>query len=376
MRILVLNHEYPPIGGGGGQSCKEIVEELAQRGHEIVVLTSSIKGGHKEESSTNVRVVRVASLRRYQYQVGFLGMAAFIVVSILKGFSIIKSWRPELFHVHFAVPAGISAMILHFFTGIPYLLTTHLGDVPGGVPDKTAKWFRWVFPFTIPVWKNAAKIVAVSEFTSALAIKNYRVSPIVIPNGIKLEMRENEVIKLNDPPVVIFAGRFVPQKNLSALLKILYSVRDLKWKCVMLGDGPLFQDIKFQIKSLGFSDRFQLCGWVSQNEVSSNLKKSDILLMPSLSEGLSVVGIQALAAGLAILANNVGGFCDLVFNNQNGFLASTQDTNSLSNALREYLSEPEKLLNARLSSLEIVKRFNIKNVVNHYENAFFSICEK
>jgi glycosyltransferase involved in cell wall biosynthesis len=92
--------------------------------------------------------------------------------------------------------------------------------------------------------------------------------------------------------------------------------------------------------------------------------------MPSLSEGLPVVGLQALASGLAIVANNVGGLSDLVVQDQNGYLAEPGDRNALSGALRRYLSDRQALLKARKSSLERANRFDIKAIVDSYEFVF------
>jgi len=86
-------------------------------------------------------------------------MISYIVSSFFKGFFLIKNWKPDLLHVHFAMPAEPVAWLLSKITGVPYVLTVHLGDVPGGTPEKTTKWFRFVKPLTFPVWNNAAKVV-------------------------------------------------------------------------------------------------------------------------------------------------------------------------------------------------------------------------
>ena len=369
MRILVLNHEYPPIGGGGGQACKDIIEELLQRGYEITLITAHYKGLPKDETAGNLRIIRLPSMRKYPFRVGLLGMGAFILRSIFAGLKVIHRWKPQLIHVHFAVPAGFAAYMLHQITRMPYILTVHLGDVPGGVPEKTGRWFRWIFPFTKPIWKHAAAVAAVSEFTASLAEKNYHVIPQVIPNGIRLNASD-QIMELHNPPVVVFAGRFMAQKNLLVFVEILNSVKDLDWKCVMMGDGPLYQQVKARIDELGLSDRVSLPGWVDTITVLATFDKSDILLMPSLSEGLSVVGVQALVAGLAIMANDVGGFTDLVENNRNGFLARAGDITALSEALRRYLSNPELLLKSRQQSLVIAHKFDIRSVVDGYEKLY------
>jgi glycosyltransferase involved in cell wall biosynthesis len=77
-------------------------------------------------------------------------------------------------------------------------------------------------------------------------------------------------------------------------------LKDLPWQCVMLGDGPLMPDIRQAIAEHGLQERISLKGWVRPEEVLEWFDRSDILFMPSLSEGLPVVGVQALAKGLAI----------------------------------------------------------------------------
>jgi len=146
-------------------------------------------------------------------------MSMYILAAIRAGLPLIHHWRPDIIHVHFAVPAGAAAWTLSRLTGIPYVLTAHLGDIPGGVPEKTGGWFRWVFPFTIPIWRGAARVTTVSEFTRALIRQNYKIDPIVIPNGINMGMVNPAGLRVHHPPVVVFAGRFMPQKNLVNWLK-------------------------------------------------------------------------------------------------------------------------------------------------------------
>ncbi len=193
-------------------------------------------------------------------------MGLYILKATVNGLKIIRKWKPSLIHVHFAVPAGVAAYLLHRLTGIPYLLTTHLGDIPGGSPQKTDKWFRWVFPFTKCIWQNASKITTVSAFTTELANNAYATTPEIIPNGIPI--REALSIKLQDPPVILFAGRFVPQKNLGVFLEVLESLRDLPWKCIMVGDGPLREKIDARIVETGLSERIKVTGWVTPEHVT------------------------------------------------------------------------------------------------------------
>ncbi len=89
----------------------------------------------------------------------------------------------------------------------------------------------------------------------------------------------------------------MPQKNPLRSLKALSGLRELLWQCEMLGDGPLKGEVEQRVRELGLQDRIRLHGWVSPDEVLRWYRQSDILFMPSLSEGLPVAGVQALASG-------------------------------------------------------------------------------
>lgn len=367
MRILTLIYEFPPVGGGGGRAAYDICKGLVARGHEVTVLTAHMQGLPFEEYKDGIRLARISSFRRETFGASFMTMLAYVLAGLWAGFRLIRLDRPDIIHAHFAVPSGALAWALSIFTGIPYILTAHLGDVPGGVPEKTGKWFRWVQPFTVPIWKRAKKIIAVSEHTRQLALQHYSVNVEVIPNGADVKRLAPAVIKVNTPPRLIFAGRFVPQKNPFAIIQTLSQLKDLNWTCSMLGDGPLFEDVKREIEKTGMSERFYLPGWVTPDIVLEHFSRSDILFMPSLSEGLPVVGVQALATGLAIVASEIGGFLDLVDTGKNGYLIDVRDIPAFSRVLREMISDPQVLLRFREASVKKSREFDIQKVVDQYE---------
>jgi glycosyltransferase involved in cell wall biosynthesis len=103
--------------------------------------------------------------------------------------------------------------------------------------------------------------------------------------------------------------------------------------------------------------------------------KSDILFMPSLSEGLPVVGVEALAKGLAIVASQVGGFVDIVESDKNGNLIPPGDASQYSIRLRELLTDQDRLLSFRNASLEKAQRFDINQIVEQYEQIFQTVIK-
>lgn len=373
MRILVLVHEFPPVGGGGGRVAEDLCSKLVQRGHEVQVLTTHIKGLPFDEQRNGSRIVRFRTARTQYYRASFLSMAIYVLAGLWVGRRLIGRFQPDVIHAHFAVPAGALAWILSRMTGIPYVLTVHLGDVPGGVPEKTDEWFRWIYPLTPAIWRNASEIVAVSEFTRELATRRYKEKVRVVPNGVDLSKLASHQISLNDPPRIVFAGRFMEQKNPLQFVQTLNEIKGLSWQAVMIGDGPLMPDVKCLIKDLGLDDRFQLTGWIDPQDVLAWFDKSDLLFMPSRSEGLPVVGVQALAKGLAIVASRVGGFVDLVENDSNGYLIEETDVAAFSTSLANLLSDRNRLQSFRQASLAKAQSFELEQIVQEYEKIFTQV---
>jgi glycosyltransferase involved in cell wall biosynthesis len=372
VKILVLNYEFPPVGGGGGRACADLCQALAARGHEIKILTSHAKGLPRQEDLEGIQIRRVFTGRRSYARASLSSMVAFIMNGFFPGLSILKSWKPDIIHVHFAVPTGVLAYFLSKLRHIPYILTTHLGDVPGGVPEKTDRWFRFVYPFTPRIWKAAAGVVAVSEYTRTLALKHYDIDIRVIPNGVRLpeDHRKPDQLQISNPPRMIFAGRFQPQKNLLFLIEALGKITELPWTCTLIGDGPQREAVEAKIRQLGLAGRIHLTGWIHTDEVWQALSESDLLVMPSLSEGLPVVGVHALAHGLAIVANRAGGLSDLVEDGVNGRLCRVGDKACFVDALRFTLESPDRLFEFRRASLMHARRYNIEVVADAYEKIF------
>ena len=337
------------------------------------VITSHANGLPKTETRDGVQIIRVPCRRKELYRAGFSSMLLYILRGAWEAMLLVRSWQPEVIHVHFAVPSGALALIINEFTNIPYILTTHLGDVPGGVPEKTNRWFRWVKPFTPRIWKKAARVTAVSAHTRQLALAHYPVDIQVIPNAVDTHALDPGVIAINDPPGIMFAGRFQPQKNPLQIVQTLSQVANLPWRATLVGDGPLREEVEAEIERLGLQDRIACPGWVEPDQVIEAMRGGDLLFMPSRSEGLPMVGLQALSMGLAIVAGEVGGFVDLVEDGRNGYLLHPDDAAGFEREVRGLLSDRERLLQFRQHSRAMAGRFDIRKVGVEFEQLFMDV---
>jgi len=100
MRILVLNYEFPPVGGGGGRVAEDICIGLAKIGHEVRVQTAHWNGLPRVEQKDGYTIFRSWSLRRHAHTCSVGEMGAFIVTNLLPALKHAVTWKPQVIHVH------------------------------------------------------------------------------------------------------------------------------------------------------------------------------------------------------------------------------------------------------------------------------------
>lgn len=367
MRILVLNYEFPPLGGGGGRFTADLCRHLARFGHDLRVQTSRFRGLPGHEVREGYEIYRTWAGRRQAHTCTVPEMALFLAANLIPALRHAASWRPQVVNVHFAVPTGVLAWIIRQTLGTPYVLSAQLGDVPGGVPVQTDHLFRWVKPFTVPIWRDAGAVTVPSAEVAELVQRAYGLAPHVIPNGVELETLNPQPPKVHEPVRLVFVGRFSSQKNLVFLLKVLEKLRDLDWRLDLVGDGPVRRELEDLSRRLDLAPRIHFHGWVDPEEATAIMRHSDLLVMPSLSEGLPLVGLQALGLGLALATSDHRSFLDIVQEGHNGFSCPVTDAGAFARRLREVLGQPPTLLAMKRASLKMAPRFEAGRVARQME---------
>ncbi len=367
MKVLVLCYEYPPIGGGGGRVAQGIAEQLSRRGHAVRVQTAALGWHSTRETAGGVEVFRSASGRRAPDNCTVAEMGLYLATNLPPLLRQIRLWKPDVIHAHFAMPTGVLACAAKVIAGIPYVLTAHLGDVPGGVPEQTDRLFQIVNPLARKVWKGAAAATAVSSHVQKLAERAYGRPVLRILNGIDMEGATAPVTRTDPVCRLVFLGRFNPQKNPTLLIRALVGMKDVPWTLTMIGDGPLMPEVRSLIHDERLSDRIACAGWLAAPEVDRILLESSVLCMPSTSEGMPVAAIEALRRGLAIVASDIPGLHDVVAGGVNGFITPSGDARALESKLR-LLCDPAGPLEAmRLESWKKAAEFAIPAIVTQYE---------
>ncbi|MFM8886294.1 MAG: glycosyltransferase family 4 protein [Chthoniobacterales bacterium] len=366
MKILTVCYEYPPVGGGGGNMARNIACGLALRGHEVKVQTVRLRGLARMEVSGGVEIRRSFGFRRRPDFCSVPEMAGYLAGAFFPAWKLAASWKPDVVHAHFAVPSGALALPLRAVTGVPYALTVHLGDLPGGNPDQTDRLFRLLNPFIRPVWRKAGGVSASSRFAAGLAKAAYGLEPEIIPNGISMAGRP----PLAQPPgkVVRFVaiGRFNPQKNFPWMIRALARC-EFPWTLDLIGGGTQEKEIRDSVAGTTTGDRVRFRGWLSEPEMRAVLSGSDIMLMPSTSEGNPVSAIEALKQGVAIVGSTTPGLNDLIADGANGYAVPVESDNRFVACLRDLAANPRKLSAMKTRSLELSRSFDIELIAGKFE---------
>ncbi len=342
MRLLVINSEFPPIGGGAGSASAFLSAALAERGQEVAVLTSRFADLPHREMQQGVDVIRIPALRQRADRSEALEQIIFVGSSALHAVRLARRWKPDAVIAFFGVPSGPAAWLLNKFHRIPYVVSLRGGDVPGFRPYDFGTYHRLIGPFLKVIWRDAAAVVANSQGLLKLAKDFMPGQDIqVIPNGVDstvfpFEEREWTLPKL------LFTGRLVYQKGLDILLEALGGLKDLAWQLTLVGDGPQRSSLAMQAQGLGITEHITFVGWQPRQALPQLYREANLFVLPSRHEGMPNALLEAMSSGLPAIASCIAGNEELVLDGQTGLLFPSGDVPALREALRALLTDASR----------------------------------
>lgn len=274
---------------------------------------------------------------------------------------LMKEFRPQLIHAHFATEATAAAIDLAGELDLPFTFTAHGYDIHRKAPpDFKARAAA------------ARAVVTVSQANADYLYKNFAVPPSqirVIPCGVDTEFfRPAETAPSMKPPVILCVARHVQVKNLGMLLESCARLRErgLKFRCILIGDGPCRAELERARETLQLNGMVEFLGAAERSEVRRCWQTATVGVLTSDNEGMPVSLMEAGACGIPVVATAIGGVPELVQDGVTGLLAPPRDSSALASAL-EHLLQDESL-RARLGGAarrRVEEKFSIVGQVSH-----------
>jgi len=245
----------------------------------------------------------------------------------------------------FTHDSNMLALPLAWMAGIPVRIATHHGIVDGITPWRE-KIHAWMINHNI-----AQCIVAVSAMTRQklleegiqagriVVIKN-GITPVQIEGVNSAEARKEAGVGADDP-FLLAVGRLVYSKAHEILITAMPAVlkKFPNAKVGICGEGDLRPKLEAQIQSLGLSDSVKLLG--QMDHVEKLLASADVFVMPSLWEGLPIALLEAMSAGLPVIATKVEGVEEVITEGEHGLFVPVENTTALTEAILKLLAEPQ-----------------------------------
>ena len=356
IRVLMVMPSYYPVVGGMEIQVERLLPHLREHGVEASVLTRQSAGTSGVEQRDGVEIRRVSvpggpGLR----SITFTGRG---IVDIIRNRRTI-----DVIHAHSLMSPSTIAAVAGALIRTPRIVTPHQSYEPEHLLSKPLGKQRFRL-----YRSNISAFVSISSDIERLLLQNDIPSSriVSIPNGIdtahfspacaaaRTALREQLGLP-PELPVVVFAGRLQPVKQVDVLLRAWSNVTG--GHLVILGDGEERAALTALAKGLDLADRVEFRGMVAN--VVDFLRASDIFVLPSASEGLSVALLEAMSSGLVPIATSIGGTVDLIQNQTNGLLVRPGDVAGLEAALAQALDAPDWRREAA--------RNGRKHVVAHYD---------
>jgi glycosyltransferase involved in cell wall biosynthesis len=349
-KILIFSTAYHPFVGGAEIAVKEITDRLSHEdsagagGFEFDMITLNLDGKQKaEEKIGNVNVYRIGNAGKVSKL--FFPFAALGFASHLHG--------KKRYDAIWSIMASFSGFGAMFFKKkypmVPFILTLQEGDPIEYILKQVQFvnfWFKQIFT-------RADYIQTISTYLADWAKNMGATAPItVIPNGVDVKMfsqnfseqeltvLRQELFKKTDDVYLVTTSRLEEKNGVVDIIKALPHL-PAHVKLLVIGDGSLRVELETLVKGGEVVGRVIFLGQKDHKDIPKYLKVSDIFVRPSLSEGMGNSFIEAMAAGIPVIATRVGGIPDFLYENETGLFCEVENPFSIADQVKKLLENKE-----------------------------------
>jgi len=374
LKILMLNHEYPPIGGGGGYAGRNILRQFAGRSDiELDVVVSRPRPPTIiEKLADNITLYRVGVRKKAMQFWTRPEMIQWMAKAYRIHKKLLQQNQYDLAHAFFGFPTA--ALTWRTVSKLPYIISLRGSDVPG-VNVRFSLDYKLLAPVFRRIWENASALYACSEGLRQRALKFMPEAKIyVVPNGVELDRfcPVNNKQKIEDLKLLT-VGRLSVSKRIELLVSVVELIRKQFPNATLkiAGGGGLENQLRQLIKDKGMENCIAMLGIVPAEEMPELYRKSDIFVSASLQEGMSNAMLEAMASGIPIVTTRCEGVQELIADN--GIVVEKADAKSIADAVMNLAKDEQAYNTMRVAARKQAENFSWQRVAEEYLKHYQSI---
>lgn len=360
LSVLLCSDYLPPSGGGVENVVHELAVRLAASGVRVGLLTLGSQGEGRYDTYDNIAVFRARAVD----MTGLVGLQSQLSLDVFPSIRrAIRSFKPDVVHLHnrfFLTTLASTLVQAATRSDVPTVTTLHLGSIRGidGIGGLAARTYEQTAARYVLARSDVVIAVsrAVGEVARELGSPSGRIR--IVPNGVDTEQFTPPENERDRDDTILFVGRLVKNKGpdvfLDALSTVFCELPHVDARVV--GTGPMESTLRRRAHEHGIDGRVRFEGRVES--VASAMRTAMAFCRPSLSEGMPLTLLEAMASALPPVVTPVGGVNEVVDDGVTGLLVPERDVDRLARALSGLVADPD-----RVSSMGRAAR---RHVERHY----------
>ncbi len=378
MKILMLNNEYPPLGGGTGTVNKEIITFLKKDADIQVdlIVGSNAKNTSIEQISKTIRIIKIGLNNKNIHHASNGELIKYTIKAFFKAQNLFKHNKYDFIFAWSTIPAGFVGYLLKTFYGTPLIVRVGGPDIPG-YEDRYKLIYKLITPIIKIIWKKSHTIIAKCQDEKEMILAINKNLPLhIIHNGININKFAPKTRSIDAKLKVICSARLIKRKGQDILIRAiayLKKTKNIEIICDLVGDGDEKDNYMKLAKSLNIDNLINFRSYVSRGKIADIYNSANVFVLPSHNEGMSNAVLEAMSCALPIVVTNVGGTEELLANGENGFMFEKGNYKELASILETLHSNRQLCINMGNKSREIAKMFEWSTIGNQYVALFKNI---
>jgi N-acetyl-alpha-D-glucosaminyl L-malate synthase BshA len=373
MKKLKIGITCYPTVGGSGVVATELGKLLAEKGHEIHFISSSLPFRLKKMyHNIFSHEVEVNQYSVFQYPPYDIALASKIAeVAVLENLDVL--------HVHYAIPHAVCAILAREMSGrdLKIVTTLHGTDITVlGYDPSLTDAIR--FGIEKSDYVTAVSNSLISQTHDLIKPKKdidcvYNFIDTRVNKRTDSSKLRQEFGILPEEKVIIHVSNFRPVKRVPDVIKVFAGIQEqMPAKLLLVGDGPEMKTVCSLAGELGIRDKVLLLG--KQERVEELYSMSDLMLLLSEKESFGLVALEAMACGVPCIGTNVGGIPEVIVDGNTGFICELGNITTITEKAIELLSNPERHRQFAINSIERAEqKFSAEQIVSEYENIYYKL---